>query len=151
MPRLRRNRRTEGELDDEAAFPEHAPERFEKCRLVNIDRRVIAAAVESDIANRDRLHVAVSVDDRLHKRALEREHAPAIGRRAFGKDRDCIACSEHVARLLVDSMRIPAAAAIEKQRPTTRNQAAEHRPAFHLGLGDEPRRPHGMDDEDVEP
>jgi len=151
MPPARLQRGAERDVDEHPALSKHPPETLDKRRLADVSRRVVVAAIESAITNRDRLQVSLRVDDWLQKRGVKRQHPATVCRRPLWKNGDRVPGSEHFARVPIDSVRVTPPPAFEEERPGAYDEMPEQGPVPELGLGDEARRSQAVQHEHIEP
>jgi len=104
------------QLDNQRANARHAPKGDQKREIADVRGRGRQRARAVEKSNRDRLDVAVRLDDRLQQRALERQQFRSVGRRALGKYRDNVAPRQCGGRLAVDAPRIAESRALDEQR-----------------------------------
>ena len=103
------------------------------------------------VAQRDRHDPGARVDGRLEHRRPERTHRGAAPGRALREDRHGRAAAQG-GRDLGDGRREGARpGAVHEDRAGGGGHRADHRPAAHLALGEQPARRHRQDRERVEP
>jgi len=88
---------------------------------------------------------------RLQQRRMEVKEAPSIGRGPLGKDRDVLSPVENRRDLLVDDLRVAAAATAQEHRVVLGGQPADQGPVADLFLGNERRGQRSVDHVDVDP
>jgi len=82
---------------------------------------------------------------------MKRQQPRAVGGGAFGKQADAIALREQFGGLLNDGGGVMAAFALDEQGAALLRQKADHRPAAHIGLGNEARRANGIEQPNIQP
>ncbi len=138
-------------MRDDAPLADEERERFHERAISGEGSLAAERAVGALVADRRGMHARVVRHRGLEERAVELEQPVALARNAFGKESDAVALAQCGMHLVADERDRAPLAAADEERARFLGDPAGDGPVADLALGDEARRPHARDEEDVHP
>jgi len=124
---------------------------FAKRDIAVVTRRETALAIGFPVGNRQRQHRPAGRQRRLQQRGMKMQQAVAIGRRSFREYGNMLALRQQPGDLGIDDAGVTATSPAQENGIVSHCKRADDRPVPDLFLGDECRRQHGVDHQDVQP
>jgi len=136
---------------NKALATENGAQAFAKRDIAVVTRRQAALAIRFPIGNRQRQNRPAGRQRRLQERGMKMQQAVTSGRRCLGKYRDMLALRQQPGDLGIDDAGVTATSSAQENGVVTHRKRADNRPVPDFFLGNECRRQHSVDHQDVQP